>query len=839
MRSKFVSVFAALWSRSISRRVGQSSRWRQRHKSLPLRVEQLETRLTPSFSLNTLVSFDGTNGADPFATLIMDASGNLYGTTSRGTFGLGTVFELAQGSGTLTTLASFNGNNGSSPQAGLLMDSSGNLYGTTTNGGAYGNGTVFELAKGSGTLTALASFNGTNGSSPQAGLLMDSDGNLYGTTTNGGAYGSSYRGFGTVFELARGTGAINTLASFDGGNGDFPYAELIMDASGNLYGTTFEGGAYARGTVFELAKGSGTITTLASFDGTDGLHPYAGLFMDASGNLYGTTVFGGPGFQDGVTTGYGTVFELAQGSGTITTLASFDGTDGANPYAGLVMDSSGNLYGTTTNGGAGNVGTVFEVVQGSGTITTLASFNGTNGSSPQAGLLMDSSGNLYGTTTGENANDGTVFELVPYTPPTDSISGPTDGVTMQHRDFVLTANDTNGNNNAAGFSFAINWGDGSTETVTAQSPITADHQYASAGSYVISVTATNLADGSTSPPATLTDTITTTEVQGGNLALGGVPGNDAWLITKGTKAGTYTVTVNGSPLISNFIPVVGQQIFLYCGNGSNTYTINDTGTTADTFTLGAGYVTFIKQTFVATQNPGPWTVHGNNGKDSYRITGAANASIVGGSGVNTYNLLTGGSLSGTLYAGSGAGNTLSYAGYATSGVVVNLPLGSATAIDGGASGGISGIRNVTGSQNGGDILVGDQNPNILKANKGHNILIGGSGGGDSLTSGGADILIAGTTSYDTNIAALKAILATWKTSTTSNYFTVMSTIMSNSFADPLNVSTVVDSGAMDVADTLTGKGKPTADWFFAHTSGGGQPNDNIINEGSGDTVTSI
>jgi hypothetical protein len=168
-----------------------------------------------------------------------------------------------------------------------------------------------------------------------------------------------------------------------------------------------------------------------------------------------------------------------------------------------------------------------------------------------------------------------------------------------------------------------------------------------------------------------------------------------------------------------------------------------------------------------------------------------------------------------------------------------LPLGSATAVNGGASGGISGIRNVTGSKNGGDILVGDANPNVLKALKGHNILIGGSGGGDTLTSGGADILIAGTTSYDSNIAALQTILNTWKTSTPANYATVVGTISSNSFADPLNASTVFDSGSPDLADTLTGKGTSMTDWFFAHTTGGTNPNDILTGVGTGDTVTSI
>jgi uncharacterized repeat protein (TIGR03803 family) len=277
------------------------------------------------------------------------------------------------------------------------------MYGTTYLGGASNLGTVFELAHGSGTITTLASFNGTNGAEPIGGLIMDGSGNLYGTTS-----GVHYRTFnsGTVFEVAHGSGAITTLATFNGTNGANPCDALIMDSSGNLYGTTKGGGFHFAGTVFELAHGSHTITTLASFNGGgNGANPYAGLIMDSGGNFYGTTSTWGA-YQRG------TVFELAHGSHTITTLASFNGTNGANPYGGLIMDSSGNLYGTTYSGGSSSDGTVFELAQGSGTISTLAAFNGTNGAGPEGGLIVDSGGNLYGTTAGGGASsNGTVFEL--------------------------------------------------------------------------------------------------------------------------------------------------------------------------------------------------------------------------------------------------------------------------------------------------------------------------------------------------------------------------------------------------------------------------------------------
>ena len=390
--------FSRSRGRCAKRRHQATTLHHRRHTFRPS-PESLETRLTPS--LSTLASFGAPNGANPAGALIMDSSGNLYGTTSAGgAFNEGTVFEVAHGSGAITTLASFNGSNGAGPDGPLIMDSSGNLYGTTQGGGASGDGTVFELVHGSGTITTLASFNGTDGAGPDGPLIIDSSGNLYGTTLEGGASGD-----GTVFELVHGSGTITTLASFNGTNGEYPHSGVIMDGSGNLYGTTADGGASGDGTVFKLAKGSGTITTLASFNGANGSSPEAGLIMDSSGNLYGTTASAGA-------SDYGTVFELAKGSGTITTLASFNGSNGAHPYDALLMDGSGNLYGTTETAGASIDGTVFELAKGSGTITALASFDGGNGANPDSSVVMDSSGNLYGTAAGGGPyGEGTVFEL--------------------------------------------------------------------------------------------------------------------------------------------------------------------------------------------------------------------------------------------------------------------------------------------------------------------------------------------------------------------------------------------------------------------------------------------
>ena len=218
-----------------------------------------------------------------------------------------------------------------------------------------------------GILQTLAVFNGTNGANSRASLVMDAGGNLYGTTSNGGA-----SGYGTVFEWVKSLGTITVLASFNNTNGAHPSAGLIMDGSGNLYGTAYSGGASNGGTVFEVVKGSGAITVLGSFTTATGGYPYAGLVMDGTGNLYGTTYGGGA-------SSYGTVFEWVKSTGTIHALASFNGANGANPLAGLIIDGAGNLYGTAWHGGANNDGTVFEVGNGSGAITVLASFNGTNG----------------------------------------------------------------------------------------------------------------------------------------------------------------------------------------------------------------------------------------------------------------------------------------------------------------------------------------------------------------------------------------------------------------------------------------------------------------------------
>ena len=307
--------------------------------------------------------------------------------------------SAARATPTLTTLATFNSTNGANPYVGPTADAAGNLYGTTADGTSV-YGTVYVVAAGSHALTTLATFNYTNGASPYAGLTADAAGNLYGTTAYGGASGD-----GTVFEVAVGTHAPITLATFNSANGLYPFAGLTADAAGNLYGTTAYSGASRDGTVFEVAAGTHALTDLATFNFTNGAVPFAGLTADAVGNLYVRTANGGPN-------GDGTVFEVAAGTHALTTLPTFNATNGANPEAGLTADAAGSLYGTTANGGANGDGTVFEVAVGTHALTTLATFNATNGATPEAGLTADAVGNLYGTTEDGGANnDGTVFEL--------------------------------------------------------------------------------------------------------------------------------------------------------------------------------------------------------------------------------------------------------------------------------------------------------------------------------------------------------------------------------------------------------------------------------------------
>ena len=403
-----------------------------------------------------LVSFNGANGLSPRGDLIADVKGNLFGTTFLGGANdHGTVFEIAKIPGgyasTPTTLVNFcslaNCTDGEEPVTGLIADARGNLFGTTQFGGAYGRGAVFKIAKtASGyasTPTILVSFcslaNCADGAAPSGGLIFDSDGNLFGTTRDGGANAGGFSG--TVFEIAKIPGGYastpTVLVSFcslaNCADGAAPQAALITDAKSNLFGTTTGGGANGNGTVFEIIKTrhgyANTPTTLVSFcslaNCADGRVPFGRLIADTKGNLFGTTA-GGPFLIE--MGGAGTVFEIVKSAGgyasTATTLVSFcslpNCADGEHPMADLIADTKGDLFSTTSGGGANGGGTVFEVAKTAGgyastpavLVSSCALANCADGNQPVGGLIADATGNLFGTTNVGGANNsGTVFEV--------------------------------------------------------------------------------------------------------------------------------------------------------------------------------------------------------------------------------------------------------------------------------------------------------------------------------------------------------------------------------------------------------------------------------------------
>jgi uncharacterized repeat protein (TIGR03803 family) len=354
--------------------------------------------------LTSLYSFTGGNdGASPYAGLVEGSDGNFYGTTYEGgTNDAGTVFKISA-DGALTSLYSFIGtNDGANPEAGLAQGSDGSFYGTTYDGGTNGAGAVFKISTG-GALTSLYSFSGGNdGANPQAGLALGSDGNFYGTTSEGGTNDD-----GAVFKIGA-SGALTSLYSFTGGDdGANPYAGLVQGSDGNFYSTTYDGGTNGSGTVFKISA-KGALTSLYSFtSGNDGGYPADGLVQGSGGSFYGTTQYAGANGY-----GNGTVFKISA-NGALSNLYSFTGIlDGANPDAALVQGSDGKFYGTTFGGGTNEAGTVFKIST-NGALTSLYSFTGfIDGAYPQAGLVDGSDGNLHGTTTGGGTNgNGTVFQI--------------------------------------------------------------------------------------------------------------------------------------------------------------------------------------------------------------------------------------------------------------------------------------------------------------------------------------------------------------------------------------------------------------------------------------------
>jgi uncharacterized repeat protein (TIGR03803 family) len=390
-------------------------------------------------SLDVLYSFCGQSGCpdgdQPYGGVTLLSSGKLLGTTGfGGKYNGGTVFTLDEKKGKLKTLQSFCVGTPPScqpdegPSVTLVVDVKGNIYGTVYFGGTNGDGAVFEMeSKGGKTykLHTLHSFDSSDGDGPwdlsyagqNTGNAYDGKSPLYGATIAGGNNNS-----GTVYSLTPGKGgaAFQTLYNFcsasNCSDGGLPRGAVLVGASGALYGTTGYEGADNAGTIYELTETNGAWTenTLYAFcsqaNCTDGNGPFAGLAQDASGNFYGTTYFGG-------NAGDGVVFELTAG-GQYSALYSFcaqtNCTDGSEPMAAVTLDSSGNIFGTTSRGGGGNFGTMFEIASSAfQTIYSFCSLSGcSDGGYPYGTLALDSKGDIFGTTQYGGAHDlGEVYEL--------------------------------------------------------------------------------------------------------------------------------------------------------------------------------------------------------------------------------------------------------------------------------------------------------------------------------------------------------------------------------------------------------------------------------------------
>jgi uncharacterized repeat protein (TIGR03803 family) len=373
----------------------------------------------------SLYSFTGsTDGCFPWGNLVQGSDGNLYGTANYGgaiysISGHGTIFQITL-DGTFNALYQFaNDGDGDHPDlAGVVEGPDGFFYGTTVVGGDYHDGVIFIMSP-DGYLFPIYSFSPYNGdgTGPRAGLVLGTDGNFYGTTQTGGLH---Y--LGTVFRITS-DWDYSRLFSFNGTNGATPTGSLVQGRDGNFYGTTLNGGASFRGrdtfgnptgagTVFKIST-KGALTSLFSFDSTNGVQPVAGLIEGLDGKLYGSTELGGAN-------GYGSIFAITT-NGTFNSLVSFGGgPDGAYPTARLIQGSDGGFYGTTADvaflngGGAAPVGsgTIFRMTP-DGTLITLYTFHGTTyGVEPVAGLTQASDGNLYGVTSGGGTyNLGTIFRL--------------------------------------------------------------------------------------------------------------------------------------------------------------------------------------------------------------------------------------------------------------------------------------------------------------------------------------------------------------------------------------------------------------------------------------------
>jgi uncharacterized repeat protein (TIGR03803 family) len=355
-------------------------------------------------SFSTIYNFNGSGASTPSSRLILATDGYFYGTTgSGGPGGLGTVFRVNPDGTSFNIVHAFSScSEGCFPQN-IILASDGYLYGTTAGGSPDGPGSIFRVKTDGTSFSFIHAFSFCeSGCSPQSGVLLAADGFLYGTTIHGGP-----TGLGTIFRINPNGTTFGIVHGFDGDDGASPAGDVIRASDGFLYGTTPGGGAFSNGTVFKVQTDGTSFSTIHSFFCSNGCGPQAGVILAPDGFLYGTTVSGGATFS-------GTVFRVMPDGTSFSTVYSFNGSDGANPQAGVILAPDGYLYGATANGGLSGVGTVFRVRPDGTSFSVVHSFNGSDGANPQGGVNLAADGFLYGTTfNGGALSNGTVFRVKP------------------------------------------------------------------------------------------------------------------------------------------------------------------------------------------------------------------------------------------------------------------------------------------------------------------------------------------------------------------------------------------------------------------------------------------
>jgi uncharacterized repeat protein (TIGR03803 family) len=314
--------------------------------------------LTPVMAagIQNLANFNGLNGRNPFgSSLTLGNNGLFYGATfNGGIFDGGTIFSFNPTGNVLSSLASFNVPNGANPESSLTLGTDGLFYGTTISGGSSSQGTIFSFNPTSNVLSFLASFNGSNGNQPRdASLTLGNNGLFYGITRTGGSSDQ-----GTIFSFNPTGNVLSSLASFNGSNGLFPQASLTLGPDGLFYGTTQLGGSSNNGTIFSFNPNGNVLSSLASFNVSNGSNPFASLTLGTDGLFYGTTQLYGT-TERGDSSGNGTIFSFNPNGNVLSSLASFNGSNGSSPWASLTLGNNGLFYGTTFNGGSSAHGTIF------------------------------------------------------------------------------------------------------------------------------------------------------------------------------------------------------------------------------------------------------------------------------------------------------------------------------------------------------------------------------------------------------------------------------------------------------------------------------------------------